>query len=736
MTNRNRVLMFGLLLLAAAGPLAADLRAQIELQTTRGRIWEDMQNDGWIGSLGAWDYLTPAPLGMFPGFAGFTHPIGNENNAINTFANANFHNFRSGVFVIARNLVTPGAPPTYTPVQTPVETYLSGLQDNTYGAESVPAPLVLSQNFCGSAGYNGSLPEEMITAQWNTNSGVTVTRRSYAWSFPGYSDFIIWDYVFTNTGKIVCDYTSQVIPDANLPRFVQTLNDVHFAFHSGISVSTKSQINFHAELTAVQAGAFGWLPPAYHDYYHIFDKGALVFSTNYNGGKAPLPWDAYAIKPNSQWQQKFGPELESPAAFGWLALYASPTGAVPRTTYEPDVLRIDCHKGGLFKGQSLDLERFRIVTGTPKQDFYDFCATPDTQAALGNSGNRFNFYTLSYGPYKLAPGDSVHIIVAEIAGVMDMNEVSAGDPQGHFPDSTIAAIRRNADNARNAVKWGMGANVNGIRIAAAVPAPPPPPAVDAVNASSGTQSAAIAVTWTKAAETATLTDGAGKTYYNGATDLDGYRVYKSTDFQYSSETQLPAFRGEAWTQIADIPRSDFGKYFDATLGKYRIVDNSVQFGFKYGYYVSAYTNASTSRSWTSPNGTVVSPLPALASGSVNKTPPASASPGPVSTMDVFVAPNPYVFGDPARSFGINNPYGIEFRNLPETCTIRIYTIMGDLVRKIEHAPDARGNVYGSEAWDQKSDSGLLVAPGLYVYNVQSRVPGLDKSITGKLMIIR
>jgi hypothetical protein len=129
-------------------------------------------------------------------------------------------------------------------------------------------------------------------------------------------------------------------------------------------------------------------------------------------------------------------------------------------------------------------------------------------------------------------------------------------------------------------------------------------------------------------------------------------------------------------------------------------------------------------------------LPELASGSVNKTLPASAAPGPVPTMDVFVAPNPYVYGDESRSFGRANPFGVEFRNLPESCTIRIYTLVGDLVRTLEHKPDARGNVYGSEPWDQKSDSGLLVAPGLYVYHVQSTTPGLDSKLTGKLMIIR
>jgi hypothetical protein len=62
--------------------------------------------------------------------------------------------------------------------------------------------------------------------------------------------------------------------------------------------------------------------------------------------------------------------------------------------------------------------------------------------------------------------------------------------------------------------------------------------------------------------------------------------------------------------------------------------------------------------------------------------------------------------------------------------------MGDLVRQIDHQPDTRGNKFGSEEWDQTTSSGLLVAPGLYVYNVKSDTPGEEGTFTGKLMIIR
>jgi hypothetical protein len=696
----------------------------------RGRLWENLHNDGWIGSLGAWDFLTSQPIGLYPGFEGFFHPVGGMHSATNTYANANMHNFRSGVWIVAKDLQIPGTPPAYTPVQAEYEIYFAGLQDHTYGVAQNREPIELYQNFIEEPGYDPSLPEEYTIATWHTNTGVTVTRRSSVWSFPGYSDFILYDYEFENTGMIVSTMSGEVVN--GFPP--QTLRDVYFVFHSGISVSTRGQINFHSDFWATQAGAFGWQPSTYRNYYHIHDNETLVFSTHYNGGREPTPWDTYPLKNPASWQQRFGNELHDPAAFGWLALYADPRGATPRQSPRPDVLRIDSHKGGTFQGRDLDLEFFRLSSGVAKKTFHDLAQSPDLQPGLGNDGNRLNFFTFSYGPYTLAPGERVRFVIAEIAGVMDYHDVIAGDPEGNFPDSTIAAIVQNAQNARNAVAWGFGATHNGFPVAGHVPPPPPSPVSDAVNASVGTEIAAIAVTWDNVAEVTSITDGAGSLFYDGINDLDGYRVYRSTDFQFTTNEEPPVLRGAAWDLLIDIPKAEFQNYWDPELDRYRVTDEDVDFGRRYGYYVSAYR--SQPRAWTSINGTVVDNLPELASGDLTRTAPTSAAPGPVMDMDIYVAPNPFVMYDEVRSFGSSDPYKIEFRNLPERATIRIYTTMGEVVRVIEHGPDHRGNVFGSYAWDQRSDSGLLVSPGLYVYHVQSKTEGLNANFTGKLMIIR
>jgi hypothetical protein len=86
--------------------------------------------------------------------------------------------------------------------------------------------------------------------------------------------------------------------------------------------------------------------------------------------------------------------------------------------------------------------------------------------------------------------------------------------------------------------------------------------------------------------------------------------------------------------------------------------------------------------------------------------------------DVRVVPNPYVIsaswerkrlGDPKLGEPIRD---IAFTNLPSACTIRIYTLDGNLVKTIEHTSGR-----GTEFWDLRSSSNQLIATGVYFYHV-------------------
>ncbi|MBI3292656.1 MAG: hypothetical protein HYZ73_07620, partial [Elusimicrobia bacterium] len=71
--------------------------------------------------------------------------------------------------------------------------------------------------------------------------------------------------------------------------------------------------------------------------------------------------------------------------------------------------------------------------------------------------------------------------------------------------------------------------------------------------------------------------------------------------------------------------------------------------------------------------------------------------------------------------------GITFTNLTSECTIRIYTLTGELVRELRH----QGGL-PSFRWDVTNDQGEAVVSGVYLYDIRS----LNDSKQGKLMIIR
>jgi hypothetical protein len=57
-------------------------------------------------------------------------------------------------------------------------------------------------------------------------------------------------------------------------------------------------------------------------------------------------------------------------------------------------------------------------------------------------------------------------------------------------------------------------------------------------------------------------------------------------------------------------------------------------------------------------------------------------------------------------------------NLPEQCTIRIYTLDGDLVKQIDH-PGASTDWDSKVHWDMRTRNNELVASGIYLYSVES-----------------
>ena len=76
---------------------------------------------------------------------------------------------------------------------------------------------------------------------------------------------------------------------------------------------------------------------------------------------------------------------------------------------------------------------------------------------------------------------------------------------------------------------------------------------------------------------------------------------------------------------------------------------------------------------------------------------------------------------------------LEFRHLPKCrCTVRIYTVAGDLVQTLSH--DGRGG-NGTLAWNLVSRNGQTVTSGVYLFAVEPE-SGEFKRVIGKFVVIR
>lgn len=100
---------------------------------------------------------------------------------------------------------------------------------------------------------------------------------------------------------------------------------------------------------------------------------------------------------------------------------------------------------------------------------------------------------------------------------------------------------------------------------------------------------------------------------------------------------------------------------------------------------------------------------------------------------ISVVPNPYVGAASWEAFSTEVGRGerrISFINLPNLCSIRIYTINGKLVDVIKHDSSVDN---GQEFWNLTSNDGMDIAFGVYIYHVDA--PGVGEKI-GRFAIIK
>lgn len=110
-------------------------------------------------------------------------------------------------------------------------------------------------------------------------------------------------------------------------------------------------------------------------------------------------------------------------------------------------------------------------------------------------------------------------------------------------------------------------------------------------------------------------------------------------------------------------------------------------------------------------------------------------------LDTYVYPNPYIISAHYADAGYENrgfnlpperARRIHFANLPNVCTISIYSLDGDLIREWEHNYPNGGPGAMHDYWDLITRNTQSVVSGLYYYVVQSQ----DRTQIGKLVIVK
>ncbi|MEA3431205.1 MAG: hypothetical protein U9R01_00770 [candidate division WOR-3 bacterium] len=108
---------------------------------------------------------------------------------------------------------------------------------------------------------------------------------------------------------------------------------------------------------------------------------------------------------------------------------------------------------------------------------------------------------------------------------------------------------------------------------------------------------------------------------------------------------------------------------------------------------------------------------------------------------IAVVPNPYIVAaawepeilEPTmaqQAVGTEHDRRIDFIHLPSRCTIRIYTMSGELVKVIEH----NSTVFdGTESWNMLSKDNMEISYGIYIYHIDA--PEIGTKI-GKFAIIK
>ncbi len=533
--------------------------------------------------------------------------------------------------------------------------------------------------------------DRMVLTKLISNMGVEITRKVYAFSQQYHSDYFIYDYVFKNTGVIDLKGTTvnKALTDFRVLFVFRHAPGWEAGQSFGVGGGTTWGLNTLNEVIGQNPGAQDFRFRACYSYWGPF-SGAPDYDSD---------WGA----PN----YRNATHLGAPAFVGAVTIHAdkSPTDqnddlSQPSSTQYSGADETIHNIYDSFNQEAMIDQYALMAAGHPAKTHAQ--EVGDGFANLWSADPGGTLQTIAYGPYKLNPGDSIHIVLAEaVAGLRRLKSEEVGEnwyqyyagtgtPALIMPDGSATTDHKAYKKAwvwtaKDSLFLTFQRAIDNYNSDFSIPQPPPPPKQFIVK-SGGDR---IQLSWDTNAE-------------ESWPNFNGYEIYRAIGKPDTS-----------YQKIFSCDKASAVDHYD---------DTSAVRGFDYYYYIQTKDDGSTND--------VAQGVPLVSSKYYTMTnrPAQLQRPAENNLAAIRVVPNPFNIKATSLQFGSDTPDRIAFYGLPPECTIKIYTERGDLVETIHHTDGS-----GDELWDSVTSSRQIVVSGLYIAYFEVTKDVIDSQTNKKLL---
>ena len=516
--------------------------------------------------------------------------------------------------------------------------------------------------------------DRILYTKVNTAIGITMTRKIYAYSQQNNDNYFIYDYIYRNTGII----------DAQGTHVNKTLTDVMFFYQ--YRYAPTREIGPYGFSTAPQSTSWGHstMNDARGEDPSAGDPFRAVFA--WLGQHSKAGFDIIG-GPNISGDGHLG----AAQYVGAVVLHAdkSPQDnsddiTQPTTTQYLGSDEQITSANDMYNTGQMNAEYVAMTAGHPSQTHAQAVGTGFADLFGGTPGGYSS--TQGFGPYTLAPGDSIHIVIAEaVNGLSRAQGYKIGGnwlkgaapypmPEGGTTNSADdykdAWVYTGQDSLFQSFNRAINTYQNGFIVSS----PPPPPANFEVN-SGGDR---ISLKWSNNAEL--------------DPNFKGYKVYRA--------------QGKPDTTFSLIFSTGEGTPNPTIVNNYD--DKNAQRGFDYFYYITSFDDGSNNLAHP---GT---PLESSKFFTITNKGAFLKRPAGENLSSIRVVPNPYNIRARNAQFGIlDGKDKLLFVNLPPFCKIKIFTERGDLIQTLDHADGS-----GDQSWNSITSSRQTVVSGLYIAYIE------------------